>query len=179
VKGDESLPSGADAHRAPERSRCSLAARSLLGSSWFALWFFIAFPGGLLHLCGENLIPPPGPNRAIGIALIAAAHIVLVALVARFVGQGAGTPVPLDPPKKMVSRGLYARVRNPMYATYVAIALGEAILYRSWILLAYTAGFAALVHGYVVLVEEPKLRARFGAAYDRYRETSGRWLPRR
>jgi len=162
----------------PELSHFSLAARSLLGGIWFALWFFVAFPGALLYWCGESLLPPPGPNRLIGSALIAAFHIVLVALVARFVRRGGGTPVPLQPPPQLVALGLYARMRNPMYATYVAIALGEAILYRSWILLGYAAGFALLVHGYVVLVEEPKLRARFGAAYERYCEASGRWLPR-
>lgn len=170
---------GAGAQERLERSRFTLVARSLLGSTWFALWFFVAFPGGLLHLSGDSLSPPPGPNRLVGFAFIAVSHIILVALVARFVGQGGGTPVPLDPPKQVVSQGLYARVRNPMYAAYVAIALGEAILYRSWILLAYTAGFALLLHGYVVLFEEPRLRARFGTAYERYCETSGRWLPRR
>jgi protein-S-isoprenylcysteine O-methyltransferase Ste14 len=168
----------ANLQQTPERSRFSLATRSLLGCSWFALWFFIAFPVGLLQLAGEDLIPPPGANRPIGLAIIAACHVVLVALVARFVREGGGTPVPLQPPLQIVSQGLYARVRNPMYATYVAIAWGEAILYRSWILLAYAAGFALLVHGYVVLVEEPRLRARFGAAYERYCEASGRWLPR-
>lgn len=161
-----------------ERSRISLAAHSLLGGIWFALWFFIAFPGALLYLCGESPIPPPGANRIIGVALIALSHIVLVALVARFVRQGGGTPVPLRPPTQIVSQGLFARVRNPMYTTYIAIALGEAILYRSWILLAYAVGFALLLHGYVALIEEPKLRARFGDAYERYCETSGRWLPR-
>ena len=162
-----------------ERSRPALIARSLLGGIWFALWFFVAFPGGLLYGFGESLSPPPGPNRALGVAVIAASHVVLIALVARFVGQGGGTPVPLDPPKKIVSGGLFARVRNPMYASYVAIALGEAILYRSWVLLGYTLGFALLLHAYVVRFEEPKLRARFGAEYERYCETTGRWLPRR
>jgi protein-S-isoprenylcysteine O-methyltransferase Ste14 len=162
----------------PEPSRFSLAMRSLLGCSWFALWFFIAFPGGLLKLGGVDLMPPPGANRPIGFAILAAAHVLLIALVARFVRQGGGTPVPLQPPTQMISQGLYARVRNPMYATYVVIVCGEAILYRSWILLGYTAALALLVHSYVVRVEEPKLRARFGAAYERYCETSGRWLPR-
>jgi len=168
-----------DARPRTERSRLALVARSLLGGSWFALWFFVALPAGLLQLSGESSIPPTGPSRPIGFALIAASLGVVGALVARFVAQGDGTPVPLDPPKTIVSRGLYARVRNPMYASYVAIALGEAILYRSWVLLAYAAAFALLLHGYVVRFEEPRLRARFGAAYERYCEASGRWWPRR
>jgi protein-S-isoprenylcysteine O-methyltransferase Ste14 len=160
------------------RSRGVLAWRSLLGCGWLALWLFVAFPAGLLALAGESLIPPPGASRAIAAAILIAAHVVLVALVARFVKQGGGTPVPLEPPTQMVSQGLYARVRNPMYASYVVIACGEAILYRSWLLLVYAAAVALLFHGYVVRFEEPKLRARFGAAYERYCETSGRWLPR-
>jgi protein-S-isoprenylcysteine O-methyltransferase Ste14 len=171
--------SDASAKPVAQRSCAALVARSLLGGSWFALWFFVAFPAGLLQLCGESLIPPAGANRAIGVALIAAAHLVLVALVARFVRQGAGTQIPLDPPKRMIAQGLYARVRNPMYTTYLVIALGEAVLYRSWILLVYMAALGALFHLYVVGVEEKKLRARFGDAYERYCETAGRWLPRR
>ena len=169
----------ASPQRGSEHSRFALGVRSLLGSAWFALWFFVAFPAGLLQLSGESLNPPAGPNRPVGFAFIAVSHLILVTLVARFVSQGGGTPVPLQPPKKIVAQGIYARVRNPMYVTYVTIALGEAILYRSWTLLAYTAGFALLLHGYVVLVEEPKLRARFVDTYERYCETSGRWLPRR
>ncbi len=169
---------GPNAQQTHECSSFTLAVRSLLGGIWFALWFFVAFPGALLHLSGTGPIPSPGPNRLIGFALIAAAHLILVSQIALFVRQGGGTPVPFDPPKTLVANGLYGRVRNPMYATYVAIALGEAILYRSWILLAYTAVFALLLHSYVVLIEERKLRARFGALYERYCEASGRWLPR-
>jgi protein-S-isoprenylcysteine O-methyltransferase Ste14 len=168
----------ADSPQKLARSRLALAARSLLGAIWFSLWFFGAFPGGLLYLFGESLIPPPGLNRLIGLACIAVPQVILVTLVARFGRQGGGTPVPLDPPTEMVSQGLYSRVRNPMYTIYIATALGEAILYRSGILLGYAMGFALLVHTYVARIEEPKLRARFGAAYERYCETSGRWIPR-
>jgi protein-S-isoprenylcysteine O-methyltransferase Ste14 len=168
-----------DAQRGPERSSPSLVARSLLGIAWFALWFFAAFPGLLLYLSGEGPIPPPGANRPIALALVAACLGVLAVVVAQFVRRGGGTPVPLDPPKKIVSEGLFARVRNPMYSAYVAIAFGEAILYRSWALVGYALAFALLLHGYVVRFEEPRLRARFGAAYERYCEGSGRWLPRR
>jgi len=162
-----------------ERSALSLVARSLLGAVWFGLWFFVALPLGVLRLAGESLVPPTGASRPIGVALIVAAHLFLGAFVARFVAQGEGTPVPLDPPKRIIAQGFYARVRNPMYASYVAIALGEAVLYRSWILVAYAAAFALLLHLYVVRVEEPRLRTRFGADYARYCETSGRWWPRR
>jgi protein-S-isoprenylcysteine O-methyltransferase Ste14 len=160
-------------------SRAARIARALLGGVWFAGWFFTAFPAALLWLCGASLIPPPGANRLLGAALIAAAHVVLVALVAQFLREGAGTQLPFDPPTRMVARGIYARIRNPMYATYIAIACGEAVLYRSAPLAAYALGFAALLHAYVVRFEEPRLRTRFGVAYERYCEATGRWWPRR
>jgi protein-S-isoprenylcysteine O-methyltransferase Ste14 len=162
-----------------QRSNFTLAVRSVLGGLWFSFWFFIAFPGGLLHLSGVDLIPPPGASRLIGYALIVVAYFVFGYQIVRFIKQGEGTPLPFDPPQKLVAKGIYGRVRNPMYATYVVITLGEAILYRSLALLVYTAGFALLIHIYVVLVEERTLRERFGAPYERYCETSGRWLPRR
>jgi protein-S-isoprenylcysteine O-methyltransferase Ste14 len=44
-------------------------------------------------------------------------------------------------------------------------------------------GLAAIGIGAVLLgscgYEEPALRRRFGPAYERYRATVGRWLPRR
>jgi protein-S-isoprenylcysteine O-methyltransferase Ste14 len=163
----------------PRSSQCSLALRSIFGIGWFALWFFVAFPGGLLYLSGSRFIPSPGANRVLGVSIIAFALSVLATLVTRFVKDGEGTPVPLQPPKRIVARGLFARTRNPMYATYVAIALGQATLYRSWILFAYALGFAIALHFYVVRVEEPRLRDRFGEDYARYCEMSGRWLPRR
>ena len=161
------------------RSAFVLFLRSLLGLLWFGFWFFIVFPGGLLYLTGSSLLPPAGMSRLAGLALIAVALMALVPPVVTFVRRGGGTPVPLDPSPILVATGCYERVRNPMYTAYLAIVLGEAVLYRSWILLAYTTGFALLTHGYVVLVEERTLHRRFGASYERYRDASGRWLPPR
>jgi protein-S-isoprenylcysteine O-methyltransferase Ste14 len=66
-----------------------------------------------------------------------------------------------------------------MYSIYVAIALGEAVLYRSVALLGYAAFLFGLAHWYVVRFEEKSLRVRFGAEYDAYCARVGRWLPRR
>ena len=109
--------------------------------------------------------------------LVAAAHIVLVAEIVAFVRRG-GTHIPFEPPPSLVASGLYLRVRNPMYTSYVVIAIGEAIAYRSWALLGYSAILAAVAHGYVIHVEEPGLRRRFGKDYERFVAGSGRWLPR-
>ena len=79
----------------------------------------------------------------------------------------------------MVTRGLYTRIRNPMYLVYTVVIVGEAILYRSAWLAAYALFFWGLAHLYVVAVEEKTLRRRFGHPYEEYCRRAGRWLPRR
>lgn len=161
------------------RSPALLAAGSLLAAGWFSLIFFGALPALVLLASGAGLWPPPGPNRWLGAAILVVAHVLLVAPVRAFIVEGRGTQLPIAPPGTLVRSGLYTRVRNPMYAIYFAIVLGEAVLYRSLALLGYAIAFFALEHVYVVAREEKLLRRRFGADYDAYCERVGRWLPRR
>jgi protein-S-isoprenylcysteine O-methyltransferase Ste14 len=163
----------------PERSSSGLALRMLAAWLWFALWFFALFPAAALWAAGESLRPPPGPLGLAGAALVALALAALVAPHLRFLREGRGTQLPLDPPRHLVARGAYAWVRNPMYLLYGAIVLGEVLLYRSWALLAYALAFAALVQLFVVRFEEPGLRRRFGAPYEAYCARVPRWIPRR
>jgi protein-S-isoprenylcysteine O-methyltransferase Ste14 len=161
------------------RSGASHGLSSLLAQVWFGLNFFVSFPSLVLWWADTGLRPPPGPNLLVGGAVIVAAHVALIAVIAGFVRTGLGTQMPLDPPRELVRRGAYRRVRNPMYLLYVAIALGLAILYRSLPLLAYAVVFALCIHLYVVLVEEKGLRRRFGPLYTEYCRNTGRWLPRK
>jgi protein-S-isoprenylcysteine O-methyltransferase Ste14 len=154
-----------------------LTSGSAIAAAWFALWFFIVFPAGVLQLSGSNLIPPTGLTRWLGGGLIAIAQLLLLRPVRAFIVEGRGTHVPIAPPLRLVRSGFYTQVRNPMYSIYIAIALGEVILFRSAALLGYAAFLCGLAHWYVVTIEEPKLRQRFGDDYDRYCAQVGRWLP--
>lgn len=90
-----------------------------------------------------------------------------------FATTGRGTPAPIDPPKQLVVRGLYRTVRNPMYVGVLLTIAGWVVLFRSWALVGYATVVWLLFHGFVMLVEEPMLRRRFGAAYDAYCRRSG------
>src|SRR4029077_1810109 len=96
-----------------------------------------------------------------------------------FATTGRGTPAPIDPPKELVVRGLYRTVRNPMYVGVLLVIAGWLALFRVWALLAYAAVVWLFFHGFVMLVEEPALRRRFGAAYDAYCRKVRRWWPGR
>ena len=54
---------------------------------------------------------------------------------------------------------------------------GAALFYESWALLAYCAAFWLLTHLFVVLYEEPALRATLGSSYTGYCDRVHRWWP--
>ncbi len=91
---------------------------------------------------------------------------------------GKGTPAPIDAPKVLVIQGPYHWVRNPMYIAVLSVVIGEAILFRSFLLLGYALLVGLVVHMFVVFVEEPSLRRQFENSYETYLRTVPRWLPR-
>jgi protein-S-isoprenylcysteine O-methyltransferase Ste14 len=95
-----------------------------------------------------------------------------------FLVKGRGTPAPIDPPKELVASGLYRFVRNPMYVAVLLMLFGHFLWFGFWSLLIYTAFFFIAFHLFVVGYEEPNLRKRFGAAYEKYLQEVPRWIPR-
>ena len=91
---------------------------------------------------------------------------------------GKGTPAPIDAPKFLVKEGPYQWVRNPMYLAVLSIVIGQAILFRSFLLVGYALLVWGVVHLFVVFVEEPSLRHQFGENYESYLRTVPRWLAR-
>ncbi len=95
-----------------------------------------------------------------------------------FVQKGKGTPAPIEPPKELVVSGLYNQVRNPMYVGIASILIGHFLWFGFWNLLTYTVIVVTAFHLFVTLYEEPNLRQRFGAAYEKYCQRVPRWIPR-
>ena len=102
-----------------------------------------------------------------------------LACVWLFGANGRGTPAPIDPPKKLVMRGPYRWVRNPMYLAVLLIALGEVVFFWNLTLALYLVFLASAFQVFVVAVEEDSLRRRFGAIYSDYCNVTNRWLPRK
>jgi protein-S-isoprenylcysteine O-methyltransferase Ste14 len=114
----------------------------------------------------------------LGLLLIGVGLTFVVRTVSLFATVGRGTLAPWDETTRLVVRGPYRYVRNPMISGVVAILLGESALLGSRPLLIWAASVFAVNALYMPLVEEPRLRRRFGEDYDRYRANVPRWLPR-
>lgn len=96
-----------------------------------------------------------------------------------FATKGRGTPAPIDPPKRLVHRGLYRWVRNPMYLGIFAIVGSEALFFWSIHIVIYGVCLVCAVHLFVALYEESALSYQFGALYEDYKRAVPRWLPRK
>ncbi|KPK91016.1 MAG: hypothetical protein AMJ88_14815 [Anaerolineae bacterium SM23_ 63] len=98
--------------------------------------------------------------------------------VALFINAGEGTPAPWDPPKKLVIRGPYRHVRNPMITGALLMLAAEAMLFRSWPIATWMMIFFVGNAVYFPLSEEKGLEKRFGHDYRVYKAHVPRWIPR-
>jgi protein-S-isoprenylcysteine O-methyltransferase Ste14 len=113
-----------------------------------------------------------------GMVIGAAGAAVALWCVFTFAFIGRGTPAPFDPPRRLVIRGPYRFVRNPMYIGAGLALASAALFYQSWPLLGYAGCFFLVTHLFVVVYEEPTLRRTFGEEYEAYCRQVRRWWPR-
>jgi protein-S-isoprenylcysteine O-methyltransferase Ste14 len=118
-------------------------------------------------------------GSAFGVALVTIGIVLVVWTIRLFSTVGDGTLAPWDPTSKLVVRGPYRHVRNPMISGVAFVLAGEAVLLGSPPLALWFAAVVVVNIVYLPLVEEPGLRRRFGEDYDLYAANVPRWLPRR
>ena len=111
-------------------------------------------------------------------SFICAGLVLLVKTISLFATIGRGTLAPWDPTHKLVIRGVYRYVRNPMISGVLCILLGEATIFGSLPLFYWFVFFLLGNLIYMPLVEERDLERRFGADYTFYRQNVPRWIPR-
>jgi len=101
-------------------------------------------------------------------------------IIARRAFKEAGTNIrPNKPTTTIMTSGLYAHTRNPIYQGAVIAILGFGLMFGSdWILLLMVPMLLVLHFG-VVLREERYLERKFGGAYTNYKTTVPRygWKP--
>jgi protein-S-isoprenylcysteine O-methyltransferase Ste14 len=149
----------------------------------------------------ENKIPPPVTTILIGAAMWGAAKFLpamaiplplrygLVGLISVFALLVAGSamlafrrakttinPVQIEKASQMVTGGIFAYTRNPMYVGLTALLTSWAVwLTVPWTLLGPVV-FALFTQRFQIIPEERVMRAKFGRAFDEYRKQVRRWL---
>jgi len=152
--------------------------RAIAYATLFISVVLVYLPAQALSWAGVARPERLGLPQAAGIAATASGAALVVWCILSFAILGRGTPLPLDPPRRLVVRGPYRYVRNPMYLGAGLALAGAAMYYQTAALLAYLSVFLLLTHITVVLYEEPTLRQTLGQDYDAYCRQVHRWWPR-
>jgi protein-S-isoprenylcysteine O-methyltransferase Ste14 len=144
-----------------------------------ALLAFLLLPGVVAYLVpvligGDSR--SDGPWRWLGAILVASGSALLLWCVVEFYRAGRGTLAPWAPPRALVTTGPYSRSRNPMYVAVLLVAAGWAAWFGSAGIALYVAVLAVAFHLRVVFVEERRLAAAFGEAWQAYARRVRRWL---
>lgn len=116
-------------------------------------------------------------QRAVAVVLFVAASVLNLASGFALALVGKGTPLPLDQPRRLVVRGPYRCVRNPMAVGGLSQGLAVGLWLGAWSVFAYVVAGGLLWHVFVRPIEEADLAARFGSRYEAYRRRVRCWIP--
>ena len=158
----------------PWRAALQVATSGMIFLYWVPEVVFAMRPGGrwqpLFHL--------PGWERQIWLQIVPICAIPGVSAVMEFVERGMGTPIPYDPPRRLVTSGVYRYCANPMQMSCAVVMLTwAAVLRNAWLLIpaaisiVYSAGLAEWDEG-------DDLERRFGEDWKSYRSAVRSWRVR-
>ncbi|OGV91646.1 hypothetical protein A2783_00310 [Microgenomates group bacterium RIFCSPHIGHO2_01_FULL_45_11] len=143
----------------------------------FLVWVFLPYTFIRLNqFFGLPVFILPLLVKITGLLLIGLALFVDVYLLVLFKIFGKGTPVPVEPAKRLIAVGLYTKTRNPMYLGHLAIYLGLFLYLGHWALFWLFLVLAGGLHLLVIKWEEPGLKKRLGKEYFDYLKKVPRWI---
>lgn len=111
----------------------------------------------------------------IGVLLAVAGAVITIGGAAQFSRRKTNINT-FHKPDHLVTEGLFAWSRNPMYLGFAAVLTGTALLMGSAPGLIVAAGFVVIADRWYIRFEEQVMAETFGAAYEAYRQKTRRWL---
>jgi len=123
-----------------------------------------------------NIIPSPF-NIILSLPIFSLALFLLGWSVQNFL-KAKGTPVPFNPPPKLVTTGPYAYTRNPMLTGVFSLLFGFGVFFGSVsLLIVFTPFFIFINFWELKSIEEPELEKRLGEEYIEYRKRTPMFFP--
>ncbi len=107
-----------------------------------------------------------------GVALLG---VLGVSAAQEFAERGGGTPIPYDPPKRLVTTGIYRYIANPMQLSCALVMTAwGGVLRNPWVAIG---GVMSFVYGMGIAGwdEDEDLKTRFGEQWLRYRRHVRAW----
>ena len=151
-----------------------IAVRAALGLVfYFTLFAWLFRPRALRW----SYFSEPDALRWLAVALLVPV-LTFFAWSFRSLGESYRGGVGLHDAHELVTTGAYRWIRHPIYVAFIAIMILVLLISANWVLglaglLLVVSIAAGRVRG-----EERQLHERFGEAWERYGEATGRWIPR-
>jgi protein-S-isoprenylcysteine O-methyltransferase Ste14 len=150
-------------------------------AGWWGGVLFIAamvlgLTGPLLAVTGTV---PADPDPALAVVGLILALVGFAPTLAGQAGMGASWRIGVDEAERtdLVTAGVFAHVRNPIFTAMVLAQFGMVLLVPTWVSVAALVALVAAVELQVRAVEEPYLRLVHGDVYEAYVARTGRFVP--
>lgn len=157
-----------------EEGRLAMLMRAII-----ALPLILSFFAYMIHPAwmAWSIVPLPRWVRWIGVAL---AMICTPLLWWTFssIGSNISETVLTKPEHRLVTSGPFRWVRHPLYSLSMLLFASYSVIASNWWMMLFTAMGLVMVVRVVTPREEEALVAKFGKAYEEYRERVGRLVPR-
>ena len=166
-------------YRAATGTRKTRALLTPIGITIFGLFTALFVLAGLLvdKLLGFPGLVPESARLVASMPLIAVG-VLLTGWSALHFLKVAGTPVPFNPPPKVVSSGPYRYSRNPMVLGVFILLFGLGFAFNSISVVFLFTPLYVLVNVWELKhIEEPELIQRLGDEYVEYRNRTPMFLP--
>lgn len=129
----------------------------------------------------QKLVPLPLALPSFEIAIVIGGIIALLALAIACAGlyelRKHRTPIePGQQPTALVTSGVFARSRNPLYLSLVLLVVAIAVIFNAGWLVVAAALFALTIDRVVISWEEQVLDRTFPGAYRDYKRRVRRWI---
>ena len=166
--------------RLTAREELVMVRAFLQAGCWGGL-VLLLIPAILLEYRGESVFVyfewPIWKMVALPVALMGPVLLGLSG-VYEFAAKGCGTPIPFDPPRVLVTTGIYAYLANALQVSTLLMFLVLAAFYQSLLLILPAASVVIFSEGFVRWHHGMDIVLRFGSDWTRYRQHVPNWIPR-
>jgi protein-S-isoprenylcysteine O-methyltransferase Ste14 len=157
----------------PDISEAERSPAARVGAVLFRHRGWLPVPFLLVPLLAYGVIEPM--NWILGILLIALGEAIRLAGVA---AAGTVTRRRSRTVQRLVTYGIFAWMRNPLYVGNFLIWMGFIVISGVLWFLPVAILLFAVEYTFIVRYEEGVLESIFGAEYLRYKHQTSRWFPR-
>lgn len=131
--------------------------------------------GFVLHRLFPVALLPPALNTLIGVVLVVLSAVP-GPLALREMHRYRTSPLPHAPSTSLVTTGVFAYTRNPIYLTFTLFYAGIAALVNSLMIVLLLPVVLVVMSVGVIAREERYLDRTFGDTYRQYTARVRRWL---